>query len=180
MKLLRNSCKVAETDSFLGSTPQLVLRYAYLLLRLCCCSISDVELLSSHKAQGEDHLSSTRGYLPCLSLGCVYTAGGAVAAGCQPAGISLPCLGTENRAVTAHNMAQLSSSNISTKFRARLRAAAPPLQARVWTSSFQVVLREAGAIHCCVPSWLEPSVEEERERSFFPHAKTPGGFFQHH
>lgn len=38
-----------------------------------------------------------------------------------------------------------------------------------------------GAIHHCVPSWLQSSVEEERQgRSFSPPAKTPGGFFQHH
>lgn len=87
---------------------------------------------------------------------------------CWPAGISLPHLGTENGATTAHNMAQPSSSNISTKVGARLQAAAPQLQARTWTSSFQVVLREAGAMHYCMPSWLESSVEEGRQRrSFF-------------
>lgn len=98
----------------------------------------------------------------------------------QLSGGNRAALGSEDGATMAHTTAWPSGSNISTTFGASPRAAAPQLQVRTRASSFQVVLKEAGAARCCVPPWLESPVEEEgQKKSFSPSAKTPVGFLPH-
>lgn len=135
----------------------------------------------THGPRGRPHLSATRGHLPCLSLGCDHTVGGARGGSVAQLALACPAQVQRAGATTAHSMAQPSSQASAPSPGLGPELHQPQLQARPWASSFQAVLRKAGAVHHCVPSWLESLAEEERQgRSFFPPAKTPGGFFQQH
>lgn len=135
----------------------------------------------THSPRGRPHLRCYKRPSPLPFLGLWPHCGRCQRRLCCSAGISLPRLGTENRATTAHSMAQPSSQTSAPSPGLGPGLHHPQLQARPRASSFQVLLRKAGAVHHCVPSWLEPSAEEERQgRSFFPPAKMPGGFFQQH
>lgn len=83
--------------------------------------------------------------------------------------LALACPGYREQShhSTQHSTAQSQTSAPSPGLGPELHQ--PQLQARSRAGSFQVVLRKAGAVHHCVPSWLESSVRKRGKKGPFFH-----------